>query len=473
MKPVLKLVLIGVLLLVLGVPVMMLQGLNGERQQRGREVAADIANSSSRAQIVIGPLLRIEIERSLRKRRMVGEGATLRSEEEIVRERVTQLLTPTRLDIDAEMSSETRQRGLFEARVYDVDMQVAAQFAEPTLPAASEDVVEQRIVSAALVLGLGDARGVRAVQATLGGVALQPEPGSGLAWNTAGLQLPLSTPMWEAPLDLKLDLDLIGTESLHWLPVGDATEVTLRGDWPHPSFVGQFLSTHREVGSADARPEPARPTHREVGDIDTSSDAPLSEASGFSAEWRVSRLAAQAPQAVRECGVAAASCAAASGTGFGLRLLDPVDRYLKTERAIKYAWLFIVLVFGALFFLELLRPVRVHPLQYGLTGLALALFFLLLLSLSEHIGFGLAYVLAAAACVGLVATYMAAPLGSRSRAAGFGALLAALYGLLYGLLQSEDYALLMGALALFALLATAMLLTRRLDWYRLGEARAE
>ena len=192
-------------------------------------------------------------------------------------------------------------------------------------------------------------------------------------------------------------------------------------------------------------------------------------AAGFRAEWKVSRLAAEAPQAVRDCGVAATTCAAASNAGFGVRLLDPVDRYLKTERAIKYAWLFIVLVFGALFFLELLRPVRVHPLQYGLTGLALAMFFLLLLSLSEHIGFGPAYALAAAACVSLVATYMAVPLGSRTRAAGFAGLLAALYALLYGLLRSEDYALLMGALALFALLATAMLLTRKLNWYRLGE----
>lgn len=450
MKPGWKLVMIGVLLLVLGVPVMMLQGLNWERQQRGREVAADIANSSSRAQTVIGPLLRIEIERSLRKRRMVGEGALVRSEEEIVRERESRLLTPTQLEINGSMGTQTRRRGLFEARVYDVDMQIGARFAVPALPAASDDVIEQRIVGAALVLGLGDARGVRAVQARLGGVALTPEPGSGLAWNAAGLHLPLSAVMWQSPLDLKLDLDLIGTESLQWLPVGDDTRVSLRGDWPHPSFEGQFLPVQRQVEG----------------------EAAASAVQGFNAEWRVSRLAAQAPQAVRDCGVAAASCAATSDTGFGLRLLDPVDRYLKTERAIKYAWLFIVLVFGALFFLELLRPVRVHALQYGLTGLALAMFFLLLLSLGEHIGFDLAYVVAAAACVGLVATYMAAPLGSTGRAAGFGALLAALYALLYGLLQSEDYALLMGALALFALLATAMLLTRRLDWYRLGETRS-
>jgi inner membrane protein involved in colicin E2 resistance len=128
--------------------------------------------------------------------------------------RESRLLTPTQLEIDGSMGTQTRRRGLFEARVYDVDMQIGARFAMPALPAASDDVIEQRIVGAALVLGLGDARGVRAVQARLGGVALTPEPGSGLAWNAAGLHLPLTAAMWQSPLDLKLDLDLIGTESL-------------------------------------------------------------------------------------------------------------------------------------------------------------------------------------------------------------------------------------------------------------------
>jgi len=150
-------------------------------------------------------------------------------------------------------------------------------------------------------------------------------------------------------------------------------------------------------------------------------------------------------------------------------LVDPVDRYLKTDRAMKYALLFLALVFGAVFFIEVLKGVAVHPLQYGLTGLALAIFFLLLLALSEHLGFGPAYGLAALACVGLIATYMGGVLGSRRRGLGFAGLLGLLFGLLFGLLQSEDYALLIGALALFAALSTVMLLTRRLNWYRLND----
>jgi inner membrane protein len=288
-----------------------------------------------------------------------------------------------------------------------------------------------------------------------------------------GLQLPIEPERLAQSLALRMQLELAGTESLQWVPSGDETRILLRGDWPHPSFIGNFLPTHRDVGSADARLERARPTHRDVGSADArqSEEGDTTSPLGFAAEWKVSRLASQTARALRDCAPSHSQCAALNDAGFGVRLVDPVDRYVKTDRAIKYAWLFIVLVFGALFFLELLRPVRLHALQYGLTGLALAMFFLLLLSLSEHLGFGPAYVVAASACVGLIATYTAAALGTRSRALGFAGLLAALYGLLYGLLQSEDYALLMGTLALFGLLATAMLLTRRLDWYRLGEPR--
>lgn len=440
MKPILKILLIAALLLALAVPVMMLQGLVYVRQQRGIAVAEEIAGSSSRSQQLIGPLLRVEIERVERRRRMFEQGGATRSEEELVRVADVRLLSPATLRVDGDLRTEVRKRGIFEALVYLASLRLDAEFAPVTLDPPSGDIVEQRIVRAAWVLALSDARGVRSVEANLGSEKLAVEAGTGVAWATAGVNLPVAPGRLALPTHLTVKLDLAGTESLHWLPVADDTQVTLRSPWAHPSFVGRFLPDTREVSDA-----------------------------GFAATWRVSNIAAQSQDVVTQCGPGADSCSEThAGMGFGVQLVDPVDRYLKTDRAIKYAWLFIVLVFGAVFFLELLRPgVRVHPLQYGLTGLALAVFFLLLLSLSEHIGFGPAYLVAATACVGLVTTYLATPLGGWSRALGFGALLAALYGLLYGLLQSEDYALLTGALALFALLATAMLLTRRLDWYGL------
>ncbi len=216
-------------------------------------------------------------------------------------------------------------------------------------------------------------------------------------------------------------------------------------DWPHPSFVGQFLPRGREITAA-----------------------------GFSADWRTSFFATNLEEALQRCppqaDPAIPDCADFTGRHFGVSFIDPVDQYLRTERAVKYGFLFILLTFAGFFLLEVLRRFSVHPVQYGLVGLALAMFFLLLLSLSEHIGFAAAYAVSAVACVGLITFYVTQVLGSRVHGAGFGASLAALYGLLYAILGSEDYALLTGSVLVFTLLAIVMVLTRHVNWSRAGAA---
>jgi inner membrane protein len=151
-----------------------------------------------------------------------------------------------------------------------------------------------------------------------------------------------------------------------------------------------------------------------------------------------------------------------------VELVDPVDQYLKSERALKYALLFVGLAFAGFFLFEVLQRVDLNPVQYTLVGLALAVFYLLLLSLSEHIGFAAAYAVSATACVALIGSYVGAILGGARRGAGFAGALAGLYALLYGLLGSEDYALLMGSVLVFALLAAVMIFTRRVDWNATG-----
>ncbi|HXC59482.1 MAG TPA: inner membrane CreD family protein, partial [Steroidobacteraceae bacterium] len=162
------------------------------------------------------------------------------------------------------------------------------------------------------------------------------------------------------------------------------------------------------------------------------------------------------------------SCADFTGRHFGVSFIDPVDQYLKSERAVKYGFLFIALTFAGFFLMEVLRRVSVHPVQYGLVGLALAMFFLLLLSFSEHIGFAPAFLVSAVACVGVITYYVTHVLGSRAQGAGFGAALAVLYALLYAILSSEDYALLTGSVLVFALLTVVMVLTRRVNWFGVG-----
>jgi inner membrane protein len=220
--------------------------------------------------------------------------------------------------------------------------------------------------------------------------------------------------------------------------------VRLSSNWPHPSFVGEFLPREREVTSA-----------------------------GFDARWQTSFFATNLENVVNACASTAPAepaCAELMSRHFGVSFIDPIDHYLKSERAAKYAFLFIGLTFAAFFLFEVLRRFSVHPIQYGLVGLALAVFFLLLLSLSEHLGFGIAYLFSAAACVALVAYYVAHVVRDGRLGALFGAALGGMYGMLYAILSAEDYALLMGSLLVFGVLGVIMVLTRKVNWAQFGKA---
>lgn len=434
-----KIPLIGFTMLVLLVPILLLNGLVYERQQRAAEVRAEVAQSSSRAQRITGPLLLVEVERSVPERRLVMEAGVQREVVDTKTVREARLVLPARLDFDAGFTSERRGRSLFLALLYHLQLKASAEFDTAGLFGEGE-----RAIRADLLLGLGDNRGIRSLRLSVGGTGLGVEPGARLPWLEAGVQAALPVSKLDArTLKVELDAELSGTESLDFVPVGADTRVRLAGDWPHPSFGGDLL--------------PQAPELRE---------------DGFSAQWKVSRLATQAQQAMRQCGLEATHCAGLSAHAFGLRLVDPVDRYLMTERAMKYALLVLVLVFGAVFFVEVVGGDELHPLHYGLIGLALAMFFLLLLALSEHIGFGLAYLLAALACIALIAAYLAGVLESRTKGWASAGLLAGLYALLYALLKAEDYALLGGALVLFGCLAVFMLATRRVRWAALGRNSA-
>ena len=436
-----KLALIGVLLLLLLIPLGLLDGLVSERKVRAAEVVAEIAQASAREQRLLGPLLVLHYRETRRQRREVVENGIRREVEEVLELPHVRVVAPEVLAVRNRLDTEIKRRGLFTARLYQNHAGLQGSFRIPADPAADENRLTWQLTSARLVLGFGDARGIQSLKLRGNGRELTLEPGTLLPWLGEGVHAPLPAALTQADARLEFDgeLQLTGSSSLSWVPVAGEAQISSEADWPHPSFFGNRLPVNSRI-----------------------------DENGFRAEWKVSRLSSQALQALASCGYESDGCGALESTGFGVRLIDPVDRYLMTERAMKYALLLLVLVFGAVFFIEALRQIEVHLLQYGLVGLALAIFFLLLLSLSEHLGFALAYMLAAAACVALITAYLSGALGGFRRGLLLGGLLAGLYGLLYGLLQSEDYALLMGSLALFGLLATVMLLTRRLDWSGLG-----
>jgi len=229
--------------------------------------------------------------------------------------------------------------------------------------------------------------------------------------------------------------------------VGTANHIQLRSNWPHPSFGGQFLPLERHIS----------PT-------------------GFDATWRVSALASTAQQDVLQQHPLCSIHAGADDGGvdspekgctetLGVTFVDPTNTYALSNRATKYGLLFIALTFVAVGLFELMRALRVHPVQYLLVGAAISIFFLLLVSLSEQLPFATAYAIAASACVALLTFYASHMLRSWQRGLPFGAGIATLYGLLYVLLQLEQKALVVGAIALFAVLALVMTLTRKVDWY--------
>lgn len=437
----LKAVIVGGMAAAFIVPLTMIWGVVKDRSRYRDTVTAEIAKSTAQNQTLVGPIVVV------RYRERVP--ATAKGEADQVRDGVEMLL-PDSLSIHSKTRVETRQRGIYRVPVFRTVTGFAGAFTLPPRLGLSASRVLMEEPRAEIVFGISDPRGIRAVPSVkLDGATLEARPGTGLGWLQHGFSATVPSDAIGSRMKFDVNLELIGTDHLTFVPIGAVTDVELSSDWPHPSFVGAFLPDERHVS-----------------------------AQGFRAHWKLSRFATGVDDAmarIRDMGrVAPAAGDAGGASGFlntelGVRFVQPVDVYHQAERAVKYGFLFVFLTFVAFFLFEVLRRMAVHPIQYVLCGAALALFFLLLVSLSEHLPFAAAYLVAAGACVGLVAFYVGNVLRSATRGAVFGGILGALYGFLYVILQSEDYALLLGALLLFAALAIVMLMTRRVDWYRLSE----
>ena len=439
----LKAFVVGAVAVAFIVPLSLIWNVVRERSRYRDNVTAEVAKSTAQSQTLVGPLVVV------RYRERVP--AALKGETGQVREGA-EILLPDSLSIRSKVHVETRQRGIYRVPVFRSTTGFVARFTLPPrlgIPNKQQLVEEPR---AEVVFGVSDPRGIRTIpKVRIDAATLEPRLGAGLGWLKNGFSVPLPSDAAGRQVSLEVNLDLMGTDRLMFLPVGTVTDVEVSSDWPHPGFVGAILPDERGVSGR-----------------------------GFQAHWRLSRFATGIDDAIariRDSMSSLIPITAEGGSGapgflntdLGVRFVQPVDVYQQSERAVKYGILFVFLTFVAFFLFEVLRRMAVHPIQYALCGAALALFFLLLVSLSEHLPFAAAYLVASGACVGLVAFYVGNVLRSMRRGIVFGGLLGALYGFLYVVLQSEDYALLLGALLLFAALAIVMIMTRRVDWYRLSE----
>jgi inner membrane protein len=427
-----KMLAIALVVLALVVALDRVSALVAEREGRLREAEASVATSLATQQELTGPVLQRRCDESWTLELVDGK-----ERKQVVQRREFDLVaTPKTLELDGVATIEARRRGLYKINGYVLKATLKASWEglQMLQPRAEQPRSVLRCDEPVLFVTVGDARGLRSVTATqASGGPLPVLAGTPREKMPKGFQVALTREQWtDGTFAAEIRLELVGTRSLTVAPVADQTQVHLRSDWPHPSFHGRFL-----------------PNEREIND------------NGFNAWWRISALATSAPQDMRS--------QVAKVESFAVDFIDPVNAYSLADRATKYGVLFIGLTFLGVALTEVMRRARVHPVQYLLVGSALAIFFLLLVSLSEHMAFVWAYAGAAGACTALLAFYGAHVLGGWRMGLAFGAAIALLYAVLYQLLQQEQTALLLGSGLLFVVLAAVMVLTRRFDWYRLAD----
>ncbi|MFC7499248.1 cell envelope integrity protein CreD [Enterovirga sp. GCM10030262] len=438
-------ILIGLLL---SIPLFSVWLLVYDRQMQSETARASIAEGWGGPQQVAGPLLVIPY------RATVTETVTEAGRPVVRSRQVWQelSLSPETADLATAIRPERRQRSIYEAVVYEATMSGKARFAMPAdLSRFGVAVSDMALDRAELRFGLGDPRGLfgQPPRVSVAGRALRLQPGGGtpatggsgfFAWLDAAA-------LAGSPILVDFAYDFRGNGWLSLSPQAGDTRWRVTSPWPHPSFQGGFLPVERSVSEQ-----------------------------GFTATYRVGNLALG--QSLVGTGAPAdtqrapgqpvmdpyAVGAPAGGYEARINLVQPVDLYSRVNRATKYGFLFIGFTFLAFLLFDVIGGVRVSAVEYLLVGAGLVLFFVLLLAFAEVIGFAAAYVAASAAIIGLVTAYSAAVLKSWRRALFIGALLVALYVVLYVLLSLEAFSLLIGSLLLFAALAAVMYLTRNLNW---------
>ena len=443
-----KILAILALTILICIPLAMINSTIAERGQFRAQAVASIAADSVREQTITGPVLVIRYTDDYDEVVKTADGDKIKTETVARSVARVHLVFPNELGINSTIRTDRRYRGIHQVLVYGGQHAIAGDFVLPVmndlLRASAKSSL--RLDQASIALGIGDVRGIHNIpKVDWAGNVIEFEQGTGLTAVASGLHadLPALTLNQAARVKFSFLLGLDGIEQLHFVPVGKSNKVTVKSDWPHPQFSGDFLPS---------------PSERTI------------DGNGFSATWNISSLSTMAQKQLRaaEDSVAAPNAHAKTDT-FSIGFIEPVNVYSLAERATKYGLLFVALTFGAFFVFEIVKRLPIHPVQYLLVGLALVLFFLLLVSLSEHIAFVWAYLAASVGCIVLIGFYLAFVLHNWYRGMGFGVALTLLYGALYGLLMSENNALVLGSLLLFAVLAAVMVATRKVDWYQVGK----
>ena len=429
---ILKIVLISFLALLLQVPILMISSTVSERQLRSNEAINEIAAKWGKEQSIIGPFITVPFEREVVQiQQSVGQIENRQSS--VVVEYAHFL--PEELKIEGKTENLFRHRGIFEIPVYRLALTLSGRFNRPDF--SDFGVTPKKILweRAALTLLISDPRAITdRTRLVWNNEKIEFEPKSGEFMTASkGIQVMLKDQLTAESFTFSCPLALQGSRGLFFAPMGRTTSATIEANWPDPSFQGNWLPVEQTIDN-----------------------------SGFRANWQITSLGRNFSQNWIENQKTSQQAPAEL---FGVNFIRPVDTYRMADRSAKYQFLFLALTFVTLWLFEVLAKVRLHALHYLLVGGGMCLFFLLELSLAEHLGFFTAYFLAASSIVLLESCYCLAILKSPIRSVILGTFIALLYGYLYTLLVNQDYALLAGSVGLFLLLATIMYLTRKVDWF--------
>lgn len=410
-----RVLLLAMLTLLLKIPLGMVDGVVSDRQRYETEATVNISETWGRSQTLVGPMMVLPYK--------PASASWIRA----------LTLLPERLAIDGKILPQERRRGLFSVTVYTASLDVVAEFNTKAVRdlLAEGDWVDWP--AARLTLGVSEAKSIDTSPVDLDGNTVEWTPELPTPLSSLQASLAVAELAGRNTLSVRFRINLAGSGRISVVPLGQRTEVSLASPWPSPSFFGRYLPAGQSI-----------------------------DKEGFSAKWAVSSLGRGYGQLWDGVSKTDPQAQAVLNSAFGVALFNPVNAYRETDRAIKYGVLFIALTFAACLLFEQATGTRPHVAQYGLIGLSLCVFYLLLLSFSEQIGFGIAYLVSAAAVAGQAAFYTGAVQRRVAPGLAFGGFLAALYGALYALLQLEDVALLAGSLLLFAMLSLAMWFTRNL-----------
>ncbi len=426
----LKISAIIVIVLLLLIPTNMIKGLIHEREHTQKMAINEVSSKWGEEQTLTGPFITIPYNKYIKQYSQKD------STDKIIKIKDYIHFLPTQLTVNGKINPERRNRAIYEIVVYNSALTISGSF--DNLNFSEFDISKKDIQfdKATLSLGISDLRGIeKQVSLKWNADMFSFNPGT-VTKNIieSGINTGISINDNDSTsYQFSLNLDLKGSQKLYFIPVGEISDVTITSEWNNPSFNGAFLPDSRTVNDA-----------------------------GFDANWNILHLNRNFPQKWT------GSINNIDESAFGIDLLLPVDNYQKSMRSIKYALLFICFTFIVFFFVEVLRKVFIHPIQYILVGIALVVFYTLLLSISEHLSYNSAFIISAIATLLLITGYVKAILKSNQLTMLLAGILSILYAFIFVIIQLQDYALLIGSIGIFIILGMVMYFSRKIDWYNLN-----